>query len=91
MSEKFWCYFNNVGAILPIFTGKPGGSFIRTNSLSLLKCLKGAMTSNTFSSISTDNGKSGLCKQQTIINITIKYAKTFNGADNLWKELNTEM
>jgi hypothetical protein len=44
----------------PIFTGKPGGSFIRTNSLSLLKCLKGAITSSTFSNISTDSGKSGL-------------------------------
>jgi len=44
----------------PIFTGKAGGSFIRTNSLSLLKCLKGAITSSTFSNISTDSGKSGL-------------------------------
>lgn len=35
----------------PSLTGKPGGSFIWTNSLSLLKCLKGAITSKTFSNL----------------------------------------
>lgn len=37
--------------LLPDFTGKPGGSFIWTNSLSLLKCLKGAITSKTFNNL----------------------------------------
>lgn len=36
---------------LPSLTGKPGGSFIWTNSLSLLKCLKGAITSRTFNNL----------------------------------------
>ena len=45
---------------LPIFTGNPGGNFSSTNSLSLLKCLNGAVTSNTFNKDSIDNGKSGL-------------------------------
>ncbi len=36
---------------LPSLTGNPGGSFIWTNSLSLLKCLKGAMISKTFNSL----------------------------------------
>lgn len=36
---------------LPSLTGKPGGSFIWTNSLSLLKCLKGATTSKTFNNL----------------------------------------
>lgn len=36
---------------LPSLTGKPGGSFICTNSLSLLKCLKGAITSKTFNNL----------------------------------------
>jgi len=55
----------------PIFTGKPGGSFIRTNSLSLLKCLKGAITSSTFSNISTDSGKSGLWKYTTYTFVSV--------------------
>lgn len=38
---------------IPSLTGKPGGSFIWTNSRSLLKCLNGAMTSNTFSNLET--------------------------------------
>lgn len=32
----------------PILTGNPAGSFMATNSFSLLKCLNGATTSNTF-------------------------------------------
>ena len=36
---------------IPTRTGKPGGNFIDTNSLSLSKCLKGAMTSRTFSKL----------------------------------------
>ena len=48
-----------VGKIgMSTFTGKPGGSFISTNSRSLLKCLTGATTSNTSNSIALDNGKS---------------------------------
>lgn len=39
----------------PSLTGKPGGSFICTNSLSLLKCLKGAITSKTFSNLQRKN------------------------------------
>lgn len=35
----------------PSLTGKPGGSFICTNSLSLLKCLNGAITSKTFNNL----------------------------------------
>lgn len=37
---------------VPSLTGKPGGSFIWTNSRSLLKCLNGATTSSTFSNLS---------------------------------------
>lgn len=36
---------------VPSLTGKPGGSFIWTNSRSLLKCLNGATTSSTFSNL----------------------------------------
>ena len=39
-------------------TGKPGGSFISTNSRNLLKCLTGAITSKTSKSIPLDSGKS---------------------------------
>lgn len=51
--HTFWKYKapRAIVVISPNFTGKPGGSFIWTNSLSLLKCLKGAITSKTFNNL----------------------------------------
>ena len=40
-----------ISSNIPTRTGKPGGNFIDTNSLSLSKCLKGAITSRTFSKL----------------------------------------
>lgn len=51
----------------PILIGKPGGSFIWTKSLNLLKCFMEVNTSSMFSKSVTSIGKSSLChnKDQT--------------------------
>lgn len=46
------------------FTGKPDGSLKFMKSRSFEKCLNGAITSSTLSSISTERGKSELCKKK---------------------------
>lgn len=46
---------------VPSLTGNPGGSFIWTNSRSLLKCLNGAMTSNTLSNLQAEEKESAIC------------------------------
>lgn len=66
-NSNFWkvIFAETVGKIgMSIFTGNPPGSFKVTNSRSLVKCLKGAITSNTFSNISTVKGKSLLYIQR---------------------------
>lgn len=66
-NSNFWNVIlaETVGKIgISIFTGKPLGSFRVTNSRNLLKCLNGAITSRTFSSISTVSGKSLLCNKK---------------------------
>lgn len=60
-NSNFWkvIFAETVGKIgISILTGKPPGSLSVTNSRSLVKCLKGAITSKTFNNISTVNGKS---------------------------------
>ena len=48
-----------VGRIgISTLTGKPGGSFISTNSRNFLKCFTGATTSSTSNSIPFDRGNS---------------------------------
>lgn len=66
LNSNFWnvIFADTVGNIgMSIFTGNPLGSFIVTNSRSLVKCLNGAITSNTFKSISTFSGNSLLCNE----------------------------
>ena len=46
---------------VPSLTGNPGGSFIWTNSRSLLKCLNGAITSNTLSNLQAEKKESAIC------------------------------
>jgi len=70
-NSNFWnvIFADTVGKIgISILTGKPLGNFIVTNSRNFVKCLNGAITSKTFSNISTFNGNSLLWKVNWLYN-----------------------
>lgn len=53
------------------FTGNPVGNLNVMKSRSFEKCLKGAIISKTFRSISTDRGKSELCFERFIFKVAL--------------------
>ncbi len=54
LCQRFHC-ISIVWVHSPSFTGKPAGSFMSTNCLSLLKCLYGATTSRISKSLRSNN------------------------------------
>lgn len=70
-----YMYIRRVDIYSPILTGNPGGNFICTKSLSLAKCLNGAITSKTLNNLSVVKGKSSLYKLYKIKSCSIEKSK----------------